>query len=289
MQHQEYPGPVPGARGTVGERHRSLRPETDRHRAGGRLVAFGWGAWAVLRLMIMPAVAAAVALGLTGSAPLIENGAANYADSVVASLTALGLCVCSSGSRRAPPRRFCSLGCSSRRRPRRRPKGCSSRSPRSVRPLRRLAASDDRFGSPWRSEPGALGAGRVGGRRSSQRPGREERRPCGPPRPGVMLDARAASRRRHGVCSARSPPAGRLLFWPSRSPSPVPASCGSGGTQPSSCSGARSHSRHSLGSTTRAPPPSSGFSGPRPTVSCSPSRWRWRRWPPCSLGPSGSI
>ena len=55
------------------------------------LVAFGAAVWALLRLVVPPAAAAAVAFALTGSAPLAVNAGANYADAVLAVFTALGL------------------------------------------------------------------------------------------------------------------------------------------------------------------------------------------------------
>ena len=91
MQHEEYPVLLPGlealASGAIGR----FDPPLADIEASVALVAFGWGAWAILRVVVMPAVAAATALVLTGSTPLIENAAAGYADTVVATFTALGL------------------------------------------------------------------------------------------------------------------------------------------------------------------------------------------------------
>ena len=91
MQHEEYPVLLPAlealASGAIG---RFDAPLADIE-ASVALVAFGWAAWAILRVVVMPAVAAATALVLTGSTPLIENAAAGYADTVVATFTALGL------------------------------------------------------------------------------------------------------------------------------------------------------------------------------------------------------
>jgi hypothetical protein len=91
MQHPEYPVLLPTlealASGAIGRFDASFADVE----SSVALVAFGWGAWAVLRVFVVPAVAAAVALALTGSAPLIANVWANYADSVVAAFTALGL------------------------------------------------------------------------------------------------------------------------------------------------------------------------------------------------------
>jgi hypothetical protein len=94
MQHEEYPVLFPAlealSSGAIGR----FDPRLVDIEAAAVLVSFGWAAWALLRLVVVPAAAAAVALWLTGSTALIENGAANYADSVVAAFTALGaLCV----------------------------------------------------------------------------------------------------------------------------------------------------------------------------------------------------
>lgn len=91
MQHEEYPVLFPAlealSSGAIGRFDARLIDIE----SAAVLVAFGWGAWAILRLVVLPAVAAGVALWLTGSASLIQNGAANYADSVLAAFTALGL------------------------------------------------------------------------------------------------------------------------------------------------------------------------------------------------------
>ncbi len=91
MQHEEYPVLLPAlealASGAIGR----FDPPLADIEASVALVAFGWGAWAILRVVVMPAVAAATALVLTGSTPVIENAAAGYADTVVATFTALGL------------------------------------------------------------------------------------------------------------------------------------------------------------------------------------------------------
>jgi hypothetical protein len=91
MQHEEYPVLFPAlealSSGAIGR----FDPRLIDIESAAVVVAFGWGAWAILRLVVLPAVAAGVALWLTGSASLIQNGAANYADSVLAAFTALGL------------------------------------------------------------------------------------------------------------------------------------------------------------------------------------------------------
>lgn len=91
MQHQEYPVLVPSLEAlsadAIGRFDRTLIDIE----AAAVLIAFGWGAWALLRLVVAPWLAAGVALGLTGSGQLIDNGAGMYTDSVLASFTALGL------------------------------------------------------------------------------------------------------------------------------------------------------------------------------------------------------
>lgn len=91
MQHEEYPVLFPAlgalSSGAIGR----FDPRLVDIEAAAVLVSFGWAAWALLRLVVVPAAAAAVALWLTGSTALIENGAANYADSVLAAFTALGI------------------------------------------------------------------------------------------------------------------------------------------------------------------------------------------------------
>jgi hypothetical protein len=58
------------------------------------LLSFGVGLWALLRFVIQPWLAAATALVVMGSPPVVENYGWNYADAALASLVALGL-VCS--------------------------------------------------------------------------------------------------------------------------------------------------------------------------------------------------
>jgi hypothetical protein len=91
MQHQEYPVLLPAlealSAGAIGR----FDPTLTDIEAAFVLVAFGWAAWALLRLVVVPSVAAAVGLALTASPQLAVNTAANYADTVVAAFTALGL------------------------------------------------------------------------------------------------------------------------------------------------------------------------------------------------------
>lgn len=91
MQHQEYPVLLPALEALTASAVGRFDPTLIDVQPAVVLVAFGWGAWAILRLVVPAAVAAAVALGLTASAPLVDNAADNYADAVVASFTALGL------------------------------------------------------------------------------------------------------------------------------------------------------------------------------------------------------
>jgi hypothetical protein len=91
MQHQEYPVLFPAIEALSAGAIDRFDPRLIDIEAAVVLVAFGWGAWAILRTVVPPAVAAAAALGLTASAPLITNATINYADSVVAAFTALGV------------------------------------------------------------------------------------------------------------------------------------------------------------------------------------------------------
>jgi hypothetical protein len=91
MQHPEYPVLLPTLEALASSAIGRFDPALADVEAAVALVAFGWATWAILRVVIMPAIAAAVALALTGSGPLIANATENYADSVVAAFTALGL------------------------------------------------------------------------------------------------------------------------------------------------------------------------------------------------------
>ena len=91
MQHQEYPILLPALEALSAEAVGRFDTSLIDIMPAALVVAFGWAVWAVLRLVVPPVLAAGVALALTGSAPLITNAAANYADSVVAVFTALGL------------------------------------------------------------------------------------------------------------------------------------------------------------------------------------------------------
>ena len=91
MQHQEYPILLPALEALTATAVGRFDPALIDIGPAIVLVAFGWAAWALLRLVIRGPAAAAVALALTGSTPLIANATANYADSVVAAFGALGV------------------------------------------------------------------------------------------------------------------------------------------------------------------------------------------------------
>ncbi len=91
MQHEEYPILMPSLEALSAHAIGRFDPSLIDIEPAAVLIAFGWGVWAVLRLVVSPGLAALVALALTGSAPLIDNGSGNYADSSVAAFTALGL------------------------------------------------------------------------------------------------------------------------------------------------------------------------------------------------------
>lgn len=91
MQHQEYPVLLPALEALSAEALGRFDPVLIDVEPAVVLVAFGWAAWGMLRLVTHPALAAGAALALTGSAPLAANAGANYADTVVASFVALGL------------------------------------------------------------------------------------------------------------------------------------------------------------------------------------------------------
>ncbi len=91
MQHQEYPVLLPALEALSADAIGRYDLALIDIEPGVVLVALGWGVWAALRLAIPGVAAAAVALALTGAAPLVANAAANYADTVIAAFTALGL------------------------------------------------------------------------------------------------------------------------------------------------------------------------------------------------------
>jgi len=91
LQHLEYPVLMPSLEALSAEALGRFDPNLIDIEASIVLVAYGLAIWGVLRLLIPRGAAAAVALGLTGSAPLTVNAVANYADTVVAVFTALGL------------------------------------------------------------------------------------------------------------------------------------------------------------------------------------------------------
>ena len=90
-QHQEYPILLPALEALSANTLGRFDPRLIDVEAAAVLVSFGWGSWALLRLVVPPAISAVAAFALTASAPLAPNAAANYADAVVASFTALAL------------------------------------------------------------------------------------------------------------------------------------------------------------------------------------------------------
>ena len=91
MQHQEYPVLLPALEALSAEALGRFDPTLIDVQAAVVVVAFGWAGWGLLRLVVHPALAAGAALALAGSAPLAANAGANYADTAVASFTALGV------------------------------------------------------------------------------------------------------------------------------------------------------------------------------------------------------
>jgi hypothetical protein len=91
MQHPEYPVLLPALEALASGAIDRFDPSFADIEGSVAVVAFGWAAWAILRVVVAPVLAAAVAVALTGSAPLIANAVADYGDSVVAAFTSLGL------------------------------------------------------------------------------------------------------------------------------------------------------------------------------------------------------
>jgi hypothetical protein len=91
MLHQEYPIFLPSLEALSADALRRFDPVLIDVQAAVVLVAFGWATWALLRLVVLPTIAAAVAVALLGGTPLIGNAVVNYADAVVAVFTALGV------------------------------------------------------------------------------------------------------------------------------------------------------------------------------------------------------
>ena len=91
MNHPEYPVLLPSLEALSAEAVGRFDPYLIDVEAAAVVVAFGLAVWGILRLVVPPAVAAGMGVALSGSAPLIENAAANYADAVVAAFVAVGL------------------------------------------------------------------------------------------------------------------------------------------------------------------------------------------------------
>ena len=272
MQHQEYPVLLPSLEAlsadAVGRFDRALIDIE----SGALLVSFGWGAWALLRLVVTPALAAGVALGLAGSVRLIENGSWNYADTAVASFTALGLlCALVWLSRGASPMLALSALFFAA--------AASTKAEGLLFALAALAAvlaTARGFGRPLRSVGWFAGAvlvvpvtwavtDRLNG------PRRTERRPCDAHDLERCSTPPDASRTPHGGSSRRAGTGGRSRarsWWP---PAVVPRLTSYGGRRHSSPSGVPSRSSRSSASTTRTSRRSTGSWRPRPIASSSQS------------------
>jgi hypothetical protein len=91
MQHQEYPVLLPSVDALTAEAIGRFDAGLADIGHAMILLSFGVAAWAILRLLVAPPLAAAAGFALTGSASLIANVDADYADTAVASFTAIGV------------------------------------------------------------------------------------------------------------------------------------------------------------------------------------------------------
>jgi hypothetical protein len=91
MQHQEYPVLLPSVDALTADAIGRFDGNLADIGQAMILLAFGIAAWGILRLLVAPPLAAAVGFVLTGSTALIGNVDANYADTAVASFTAIGV------------------------------------------------------------------------------------------------------------------------------------------------------------------------------------------------------
>jgi hypothetical protein len=91
MQHQEYPVLLPSVDALAADAIGRFDGNLADIGQAMILVSFGIAAWAILRLVVAPPLAAAAGFALTGSTSLIANVDANYADTAVASFTAIGV------------------------------------------------------------------------------------------------------------------------------------------------------------------------------------------------------
>jgi hypothetical protein len=91
LLHQEYPILLPSLEALSAKAVGRFDPLLADIEAAFLLAAFGWAAWALLRVVVLPALAAAAAVALLAGTPLIANTVVNYADAAVAVFTALGI------------------------------------------------------------------------------------------------------------------------------------------------------------------------------------------------------
>ena len=91
MQHQEYPVLLPSVDALAADAIGRFDANLVDIGQAMILLSFGLAAWALLRLVVAPPLAAAIGFALTGSTSLIANVDANYADTAVASFTAIGV------------------------------------------------------------------------------------------------------------------------------------------------------------------------------------------------------
>ena len=91
MHHPEYPVLLPSLETLSAQALGRFDPNLIDLQGAAILASFGLAVWGLLRLVVPPAGAAAVGVGLTGSTPLMWNVAQNYADAVVAAFVAAGL------------------------------------------------------------------------------------------------------------------------------------------------------------------------------------------------------
>jgi hypothetical protein len=91
MHHPQYPVLLPSLEALSASAIGRFDPNLIDIEPAVVLPAFGLAVWAVLRLVLLPAAAAAIAVALTGSPHLYVNATENYADAVVAAFVAAGL------------------------------------------------------------------------------------------------------------------------------------------------------------------------------------------------------
>ena len=114
MQHQEYPVLFPALEALSSDALGRYDPTLLDIESAALLLSFGWGAWAILRVVVTPPLAVAAAFALTGSARLITNvGAELRRHSRARRSRRSVFSPCSSGSCGTRRRCSCSPDCSS--------------------------------------------------------------------------------------------------------------------------------------------------------------------------------